>query len=377
MSNRQETVNAMVLAQLCHYNASVAGQVYRLFGSATAAISNRHNLRDAMPEATDRLAQMLQADDSEARQRAEQEADYAEQHGIATLVIGDKDYPGRLGECDDAPLLLLYKGSANLNSRRVVSIVGTRNATVYGKTLIERFVADMKSLCPDVLIVSGLAYGVDICAHRSTLDNGRNTVAVLAHGLDDIYPSLHRDTANRMTTQGGLLTEYPTHTRPDKRNFVQRNRIVAGMSDACIVVESAAKGGGLITAGIARSYNRDVFAFPGNVGSKYSEGCNKLIRDNAAALITSAADFASAMGWNDDSTLASARRKGIERELFPDLSEPEAKVVSTLRKNNDLQINMLSAQADIPIAQLSPILFGMEMKGLIRTLAGGTYHLMG
>ena len=340
MSNRQETVNAMVLAQLCHYNASVAGQVYRLFGSATAAISNRHNLRDAMPEATDRLAQMLQADDSEARQRAEQEADYAEQHGIATLVIGDKDY-------------------------------------LYGKTLIERFVADMKSLCPDVLIVSGLAYGVDICAHRSTLDNGMNTVAVLAHGLDDIYPSLHRDTANRMTTQGGLLTEYPTHTRPDKRNFVQRNRIVAGMSDACIVVESAAKGGGLITAGIARSYNRDVFAFPGNVGSKYSEGCNKLIRDNAAALITSAADFASAMGWNDDSTLASARRKGIERELFPDLSEPEAKVVSTLRKNNDLQINMLSAQADIPIAQLSPILFGMEMKGLIRTLAGGTYHLMG
>ena len=235
----------------------------------------------------------------------------------------------------------------------------------------------MKSLCPDVLIVSGLAYGVDICAHRSTLDNGMNTVAVLAHGLDDIYPSLHRDTANRMTTQGGLLTEYPTHTRPDKRNFVQRNRIVAGMSDACIVVESAAKGGGLITAGIARSYNRDVFAFPGNVGSKYSEGCNKQIRDNAAALITSAADFASAMGWNDDSTLASARRKGIERELFPDLSEPEAKVVSTLRKNNDLQINMLSAQADIPIAQLSPILFGMEMKGLIRTLAGGTYHLMG
>ena len=233
MSNRQETVNAMVLAQLCHYNASVTGQVYSLFGSATAAISNRHNLRDAMPEATDRLAQMLQADDSEARQRAEQEADYAEQHGIATLVIGDKDYPGRLGECDDAPLLLFYKGSANLNSRRVVSIVGTRNATVYGKTLIERFVADMKSLCPDVLIVSGLAYGVDICAHRSTLDNGMNTVAVLAHGLDDIYPSLHRDTANRMTTQGGLLTEYPTHTRPDKRNFVQRNRIVAGMSDAC------------------------------------------------------------------------------------------------------------------------------------------------
>ena len=210
MSNRQETVNAMVLAHLCHYNASVAGQVYRLFGSATAAISNRHNLRDAMPEATDRLAQMLQADDSEARLRAEQEADYAEQHGIATLVIGDKDYPGRLGECDDAPLLLFYKGSANLNSRRVVSIVGTRNATVYGKTLIERFVADMKSLCPDVLIVSGLAYGVDICAHRSTLENGMNTVAVLAHGLDDIYPSLHRDTANRMTTQGGLLTEYPT-----------------------------------------------------------------------------------------------------------------------------------------------------------------------
>ena len=376
MNQQQETLYAMALARLCRYSPAIALQLYKEAGSATAVMEHRNNLKALLPDASKRLEDTFR-DADEALRRAEEELKYNLEKGIESLTINDERYPERLKECDDAPLLLFYKGSANLNSRRVVSIVGTRNATVYGKTLIERFVADMKSLCPDVLIVSGLAYGVDICAHRSTLDNGMNTVAVLAHGLDDIYPSLHRDTANRMTTQGGLLTEYPTHTRPDKRNFVQRNRIVAGMSDACIVVESAAKGGGLITAGIARSYNRDVFAFPGNVGSKYSEGCNKLIRDNAAALITSAADFASAMGWNDDSTLASARRKGIERELFPDLSEPEAKVVSTLRKNNDLQINMLSAQADIPIAQLSPILFGMEMKGLIRTLAGGTYHLMG
>ena len=179
-----------------------------------------------------------------------------------------------------------------------------------------------------------------------------------------------------MVHHGGLLTEFPTQTQPIPQNFVQRNRIVAGMSDACILVESAAKGGGLITARIARSYNREVFAFPGRVGDKASEGCNNLIRDNGAALITSATDFIQAIGWNDETLLAQAQQQGIERNLFPQLSSTEQAVVDVLKKNNDLQINMLSVQSNIPVARLTATLFELEMKGVVKMLAGGVYHLL-
>ena len=228
-----------------------------------------------------------------------------------------------------------------------------------------------------MLIVSGLAYGIDINAHRSALLNGYETVGVLAHGLDQLYPSRHRDTAVQMIGQGGLLTEFFTQTNADKVNFVRRNRIVAGMSDACILVESAAKGGGLITARLSRDYNRDVFAFPGRVGDTYSEGCNDLIRNNGAALISSAQDFVEIMGWSVDAKLGEARQKGIERQLFPSLSPDETVVVDALRQQNDMQINMISVKTNLPIARLSAILFEMELKGVLKPLAGGVYHLLG
>ena len=226
-----------------------------------------------------------------------------------------------------------------------------------------------------MLIVSGLAYGVDICAHREALKNGCDTVGVLAHGLDTLYPSLHRDTAERMIGQGGLLTEFLTHTNADKRNFVQRNRIVAGMADACILVESAAKGGGLITARMSREYNREVFAFPGAVGAEYSAGCNKMIRENVAELITSAEDFITTMAWNSNRELEKARQQGIERDLFPRL-EPDEQCVVNILRDKDYNANMLAVKTEIPIARLSAVLFGLEMKGLIRQLAGGVYHLL-
>ena len=237
------------------------------------------------------------------------------------------------------------------------------------------FVRDLSKLCPGILIVSGLAYGVDICAHRNALAEGLPTVGVLAHGLDTIYPSSHRETAAEMLREGGLLTEYPSGTNADKMNFVRRNRIVAGMSDACILVESAEKGGGLITTDIANSYGREVFAFPGHVNAEYSKGCNNLIRDNKAGLITSAADFVKAMGWESDAVLQQAKSKGIERQLFPDLTTEEARVVAVLEKTNDLQMNMLSNMSGIGIGQLSSLLFTLEMKGVIKTLAGGVCHL--
>ena len=242
--------------------------------------------------------------------------------------------------------------------------------------LIRHFIADLRRHCPQVLIVSGLAYGVDINAHRQALENGYETVGVLAHGLDQIYPYRHKDTANEMVRHGGLLTEFMTQTNADKPNFVRRNRIVAGMADAVVLVESAAKGGGLITAEIAQSYDRNVFAFPGNVNAPFSQGCNNLIRDNGAALISNADDFVHAMGWQDEAIRRQANADGIERDLFPDLSPEEQKIVSLLQQTNDLQLNILSVKSSIPIGQLTALLFQMEMKGVVKPLAGGMYHLL-
>lgn len=350
-------------------------ELYRKVGSATTILENKNHIKDILPDASPKLVEAL-ANTDEARKRAEVEMEYDQRYGIEPLCMSDDRYPQRLKECDDAPLVLFYKGNANLNQQRVINIVGTRRCTPYGEDLIRRFITDLKQLSPRVLIVSGLAYGVDINAHRQALANGYETVAVLAHGLDNLYPSRHRETALRMTEQGGLLTEFLTQTNADKINFVRRNRIVAGMSDACILVESAAKGGGLITTDISQAYGRDVFAFPGRIGDPCSEGCNNLIRKNGAGLITSAEDFVNDMRWQDDTTLMRAKQQGIERSLFPTLSAEEQTVVNVLSRNNDLQINVLSVQTNIAIGKLTALLFQLEMKGVVKTLAGGMYHLL-
>ena len=370
-----ESLNSILLTRLTRFNLSELAELYKRAGSATAVIEHKRDIREILPEASTHLIQALKDIDS-LREWAEQELEYDRLHNIEPICMNDERYPQRLKECPDAPILLYYLGNADLNNRHVINIIGTRHCTTYGQDIIRSFVRELKVLCPDVLILSGLAYGVDIHAHRAALENGFETVGVLAHGLDDIYPRGHRDTALKMIKQGGLLSEYTTHTQPVARNFVQRNRIVAGCADATILIESAAKGGGLITCSIARSYGREVFAFPGAVHSDYSEGCNNLIRDNGAALITSATDFVKAMGWDDDIKLEQAQQRGIERTLFPDLSSEEEAIVRVLAKNNDLQINLLSIQANIPIARLTGILFTLEMKGVIRAMAGGCYHLL-
>ena len=365
----------MVLSRLNYFSLTGLVSLYREVGNATEVMAHRNNIRELLPNASDRLVEALRHCD-DAMKRSETELQFALDHKILPLPMNSDGYPARLRDCDDAPLVLYYLGNADLNRRRVISMVGTRKCTSYGKDLIRRFVSELQQALPDVLIVSGLAYGVDVASHREALANGVDTVGVLAHGLDELYPHAHRDTAREMVKHGGLLTEYMTQTHIDKRNFVQRNRIVAGISDACIVVESAAKGGSLITANIAQSYGREVFAFPGAVGVPTSEGCNNLIRDNKASLICSASDFIRAMGWEADSTLMAAQQQGIERNLFPTLSAEQQLIVDTLQKNNDLQINMLAVQTNIPIAQLTAHLFDLEMKGVVRTLAGGMYHLL-
>ena len=373
---QQEILYAMALARLCRFTPITALQLYREAGSATAVMEHRNHIETLIPSATQHLKNLLKKADEELR-RAEQELRYNEEKDIVSLVMNDERYPVRLRECDDAPIVLYYRGTATLNPQHVVCMVGTRHCTTYGQDLVEQFISDLRRLCPQTLIVSGLAYGIDVCAHRGALKNGFDTVGVLAHGLDELYPSAHRQTANEMARQGGLITEFMTQTRAEKMNFVQRNRIVAGMSDACIVVESAEKGGSLITAGIARSYDRDVFAFPARVNDKASAGCNRLIRDNVAGLITCAEDFVKSMCWEVDAQLKQAQERGIERELFPELTDDEQKVVDALKKTNDLQINILAVQCEMPVSRLSAVLFGLEMKGVLKTLAGGVYHLVG
>lgn len=371
----QELFYVMALTRLTNFNYQQALELYKTVGSAQLLYEHRNEIGDIVKEASPTLMQALQNWD-DAMKRADFELHYMQEHSIRGLVLGDDDYPQRLCECSDAPLVLYYKGNCDLNQTKIVSIVGTRQMTVYGQDLIRHFVTDLKHHCSNVLIVSGLAYGVDIYAHREALSNGYETVGVLAHGLDQIYPYRHHETAAKMENHGGLLTEFMSQTNADKPNFVRRNRIVAGMADATVLVESAAKGGGLITCEIAQSYDRSVFAFPGNVGSEFSKGCNNMIRDNVAGLISNANDFVVAMGWQDEALRKQAMADGIERNLFPDLSPEEQKVVSLLQQTNNLQLNILSVKTGIPIGQLTALLFQLEMKGVVKPLAGGTYHLL-
>lgn len=375
MTDEKEIMCAMALTRVNYYNLAGLRELYDTFGSAADIIDNKDNIKDALPYCSDRIIRGLSSI-AEVWPRVEAEMEFARKNKIEIFGMNDIRYPQRMKECPDAPLVLYYRGSADLNCRRVINIVGTRHCTIYGQDLIRNFLKDLRDLCPETLVVSGLAYGVDICAHRNALENGFETVGILAHGLDYLYPPRHRGTAVEMVSHGGLLTEYMSQTNADKRNFVSRNRIVAGISDACILVESAAKGGGLLTTGIAKSYNRDVFAFPGRVGDEFSEGCNNAIRNNEAALVTSAEDFVKQMCWDEDIKLIKAKENGIERSLFPEFNEDESKIVAALKKNNDQQVNFLAMNAGISFNKINSILFELELKGVVKTLPGGIYHLL-
>ena len=304
----------------------------------------------------------------DALSQAQAEEQWILSNKVKPLYFTDPDYPTRLLECDDAPVMLYVLGNANLNAQHVIGIVGTRHATVYGLSFITRFVQELSAAIPDLLIVSGLAYGIDIAAHREALTNNLPTAGVVAHGLSTIYPASHRkDAATMIHGNGAVITEYIHDAQVHRGNFLTRNRIIAGMSDALIVVESAVKGGALVTAHVAGDYNRDVFAVPGRATDIYSAGCNELIRKNRAAMITSAADLCDAMGW------APVKAEGTQQEIAVQLSDEEKIIIDYLTTHGESFLNRMSVDLNIVTHRLIQILGEMEFNGLVTAHPGGKY----
>jgi DNA processing protein len=312
------------------------------------------------------LNSKIQAD---VLKRAEEEIKFLEREKITTLFFTDKNFPYRLQQCEDAPILLYYKGNANLNSERIISIVGTRSASDYGKKITETIIEELYPFSP--LIVSGLAYGIDITAHRASLKNNLATLGVLAHGLDRIYPADHTNTAKQMIEQGGLLTEFISGTDMVPEFFPRRNRIIAGIADAIIVIESKKTGGSMITADIANSYNRDVFAVPGRWDAPTSEGCNLLIKTNKAMLIQSAEDVIKALNWDVQTT----KRKPNQMELFKNLSDEEKLIVNLLSKKGNTHIDDLSIETNLPVSKMASLLLNLEFSGVVKSLPGKMFQL--
>jgi len=299
--------------------------------------------------------------------KAEKELEFIHKHKIRVFFYTDADYPARIKNCHDAPLILYFKGSESLDARRMIAIVGTREATDYGKDQTKQICLELGRA--GATIVSGLAYGIDITAHRTCIEHGIPTIGVVAHGLDRIYPQQHTSTARKMINLGGILTENPSGTIPDRENFPKRNRIIAGLCDAVIVTEAAKTGGALITADIANSYNRDVFAVPAKVMDLQSEGCNNLIKTHKAALIQSAQDVLYIMDWKEDTS--SKKQKQIE--LFHDLNEDEKACLSILTNDAGVYVDEIAISLSKTQSLTAALLLNLELKGIIQCLPGKKY----
>lgn len=299
---------------------------------------------------------------------AEEELKYIQENSIETLYFTDTNYPERLKHCIDGPILLFKEGNIDLNFGPIISIVGTRQITSYGRDFCEKLIADLTAYNP--IIVSGFAYGVDICAHKSAIKNNLQTIGVLAHGFEEVYPKIHKKYISEIHKNGGFLTEFWQNDQPLRENFLKRNRIVAGMSEATIIIESAEKGGSLVTADIANSYSRDVFAVPGRSTDLYSKGCNDLIKNNKAAILTSAKDLIDMLNWENPLNL----KKTIQKQLFVELTENEQLLYDFLAQNGKELIDLISLNCKLPIHQTTSLLFNLEMKGMVKPLPGKLYE---
>jgi DNA processing protein len=299
---------------------------------------------------------------------AERELQYIQQNNIEVHYFLDENYPDKLKHCVDAPILLFKKGKINLKNSPVISIVGTRNMTSYGRIFCEKLIKDLRAYNP--IIVSGFAYGIDICAHKSALKNSLQTIGVLAHGFEQVYPKSHKKYVDDITEMGGFITDFWHSDELQRENFLKRNRIVAGISEATIIIESAAKGGSLVTANIANSYSRDVFAVPGRATDNYSKGCNDLIKRNNAAILTSANDLIEMLNWQ----LEQKKPSFIQKQLFVNLTDNEQAVYDFLLVNGKELLDIISLNCKLPIHQTITILFNLEMKGVVKPLPGKLFE---
>lgn len=335
------------------------------FGSAEDIFKAKTNQIAAIDGVGSVLLKNLK--DKTVFEKANKELDFITKNNIQVSFFKDENYPDRLKHCIDCPVLIFSAGNINLKNKRIISIVGTRQITSYGIEFCRTLIEDLAPLDP--IIVSGFAYGVDIVAHQLAIENKLQTIGVLAHGLNQIYPKAHKKYMSKMEENGGFITEFWSTTNPDKENFVRRNRIVAGMTEATIVIESADRGGSLITANIANDYNRDVFAVPGRVTDKYSQGCNQLIKTQKANVLTSAADLVYMLNWDIKSDV-----KPVQKQLFIELESDEQIIYDFLIKNGKELLDIIALQCEFPIYKISGILLNMELKGVIRPLPGKLFE---
>lgn len=358
----------IALSLLPRIGPRLARSLVAYTGSVESIFKEKKNLLSKVPGIGDGI--ISQIDFKAILGSAEKELEFIEKEKINWHFYLDKDFPRRLKECDDSPVILFYKGGNWFNSEKSISIVGTRRSTNYGDELCEKLVTDLAELFPDLVIVSGFAYGIDIAAHKTALKTKLPTLAVFGHGLEQVYPSLHRKYVSQVLDHGAIVSEFTSQKKLDPGNFVSRNRIIAGLSDATVIVESGEKGGALITADMANSYNRDVFAFPGRVGDNVSKGCNNLIKQNNAILIESAADLISNLRWD-----SKKNNVPVQKLLFENLLDDEAQLFEIIKNTQSITLDNLAMEAKLPVSKVSATLLGLEFKGLIKALPGKAFKL--
>lgn len=362
-----DLIYQLALTQVPYIGNVQAKLLAEEFGTAEAIFKAKKSTLEKIEGIGEVRANSIKKFDGFAEQ--EEEISFIEKYKIKPLFLTADDYPKRLLHCYDPPTLLFYRGTANLNTSKIISIIGTRSNSDYGKMMTEKILASLAPHQP--LVVSGLAYGIDAIAHKYSVKQQLPTVAVLAHGLDKIYPPQHTALAKEMIAEGGgILTEFRKDTKPDRHNFPERNRIVAGMCDATIVIETGIKGGSMITANLAYSYNRDVFAIPGKTTDSKSEGCNYLIQSNKAVLIRNGEDIIEQMNWEEKQ-----KKKTIQKQLFVDLTEDEKMIAQLLQKQEQMHIDEINLQSNINSSAVSAALLMMEMNGLVKSLPGKIYKL--
>ena len=361
----QDLLYLLALQRIEGVGDIMAKKLLAHFGSAETVFNTKASQLAAIDGVGSVLLKKLK--DKSVFEKATQELEFIKANEINVVYFQDKDYPERLKHCIDGPLLLFTAGNINLKNRKIISIVGTRQITSYGTEFCRKLIEDLAPLDP--VIVSGFAYGVDIVAHQLAMENNLQTIGVLAHGLNQIYPKTHKKYVAKVEQNGGFMTEFWSSSNPDKENFVRRNRIVAGMSEATIVIESADRGGSLITANMANDYNRDVFAVPGRVTDKYSQGCNNLIKTQKANLLTSAADLIYILNWD-----IQKESKPVQKQLFVSLDDDEQKVYDYLLKTGKELMDIIALRCDFPIYKISGMLLNMELKGVIRPLPGKLFE---